>query len=102
MARGRYRLIDLRPGTYTVKFTLQGFGTRVREGITLESDFTATVNMDMAVGLVEETVTVSGAAPLVDIHSTEQRTGTDQGAARVSPGRSNRVYEHGACHRDGS
>src|SRR5476649_888396 len=51
--QGLYQIIDLRPGTYTVTFTLSGFNALKREGIVLTSDFTATVNADMRVGAVE-------------------------------------------------
>jgi Carboxypeptidase regulatory-like domain len=72
---GQYRIIDLRPGTYTVTFTLVGFSTVRREGLVLPADFVATVNTDMRVGSIEETVTVSGASPIVDVQSsTRQRT----------------------------
>jgi hypothetical protein len=73
-SNGAYRVIDLRPGTYKVTFSLPGFNTFVREGLVLESDFTATVNGQMRVGGVEETVTVSGASPVVDVQSTMSRT----------------------------
>ena len=73
-SNGAYRVVDLRPGTYRVTFTLAGFNTFVREGIVLESDFTATVNAQMKVGGIEETITVSGASPVVDVHSTTSRT----------------------------
>ena len=59
---GQYRIVDLRPGTYTVTFTLAGFGTVKREGIELTGSFTASVNADMKVGTVAETITVSGGA----------------------------------------
>jgi hypothetical protein len=64
--QGLYRIIELRPGTYTVTFTLPGFGTFRREGIELTTGFTATVNAELRVGSVEESITVTGAAPLVD------------------------------------
>src|SRR5215218_8273237 len=63
---GRYNIVDLRPGTYTVTFTLSGFSVYRREGIALSAGFTATINADMQVGAVEETITVTGATPLVD------------------------------------
>ena len=68
--RGAYQIVDLRPGTYTVTFTLTGFATVKREDIELPGNFTATVNADMRVGALEETVTVSGASPVVDVQST--------------------------------
>ena len=58
---GRFQIIDLRPGTYSVTFTLEGFSAFKRDGIELPSNFTATVNADMKVGSLQETVTVSGA-----------------------------------------
>ncbi|PYR30023.1 MAG: hypothetical protein DMF92_09935 [Acidobacteria bacterium] len=61
---GQYRILDLRPGSYTVTFTLTGFSTVKREGIELTGSFTATVNADMRVGAVEETVTVTGETPI--------------------------------------
>src|SRR6478752_7340527 len=64
---GQYSIENLRPGTYTVTFSLTGFGTVKREGIELAGSFTATVNTDMRVGAVSETVTVSGEAPVVDV-----------------------------------
>jgi carboxypeptidase family protein len=81
--QGVYRIVDLRPGLYTVTFTLPGFGTFRREGVELTTGFTATVNADMKVGSVEETITVSGAAPLVDTQNVNQqrvfdRTVTEQ------------------------
>ena len=70
--RGQYRLVDLRPGAYSVTFTLPGFSTSVRDGITLGADFTASVDVQLRVGAVEETVTVTGAAPIVDVESTRR------------------------------
>src|SRR5215471_6418769 len=72
-AQGVYRIIDLRPGSYTVTFTLTGFSTVRREGVELSSGFTATVNADLAVGDVQETITVSGEAPLVDTQNVAQQ-----------------------------
>ena len=68
-SEGTYRILDLRPGGYTVTFTLTGFSTVRREGIELPAAFTATVNADLQVGAVAETITVSGAAPLVDVQN---------------------------------
>src|SRR5262245_24446880 len=71
--QGLYRIVDLRPGTYTVTFTLPGFTTVKREGLELTSSFTATVNADLRVGGLEETVTVSGASPVVDVQNVVQQ-----------------------------
>jgi hypothetical protein len=71
---GRYNIVDLRPGTYTVTFTLAGFTTFRREGIVLTSGFTATVNADMQVGALEETITVTQEAPLVDTQNVRRQT----------------------------
>jgi hypothetical protein len=70
--QGRYRIVDLRPGTYTLTFTLTGFSTLVRDGLTLASNFTATVNADLKVGSLQESVTVSGAAPVVDVQQASR------------------------------
>jgi hypothetical protein len=70
---GVYRITDLRPGTYSVTFTLAGFSTMRREGVELTTGFTATVNGDLAVGNLAETITVSGAAPVVDTQNTNQQ-----------------------------
>jgi hypothetical protein len=69
---GQFKIIDLRPGTYTVTFTLTGFSTFKREGIELTGSFAATVNADLAVGSLAETVTVSGESPVVDIQNTKR------------------------------
>ena len=61
---GRYNIVDLRPGTYAVTFTLTGFNVLRRDGIELVSGFTATVSADMQVGALSETITVTGATPL--------------------------------------
>lgn len=69
-ANGQYRIIDLRPGDYTVTFSLPGFSTVKREGIRLSASFTANVSVELSVGQLEETITVNAAAPLVDVRSS--------------------------------
>ena len=69
---GRFNIVDLRPGSYVVTFTLTGFNTFKRDGIELPSGFTATVNADLQVGAVAETITVTGAAPLVDTRNARK------------------------------
>jgi len=70
---GNYRIISLRPGVYKVTFTLPGFATVIREGIELTSNFAASVNADMKVGAIEETITVTGESPIVDTQSITAR-----------------------------
>ena len=69
--QGRFTIVDLRPGLYKVTFALSGFATLVRDGIDLPSNFTATVNAELKVGALEESVTVSGDAPIVDVQSAQ-------------------------------
>jgi hypothetical protein len=71
---GQYQIVDLRPGTYAVTFTLTGFGAVKREGIELSGSFAATVNAEMKVGTVAETVTVTGESPVVDVQTTQSET----------------------------
>jgi hypothetical protein len=67
---GAYTIVNLRPGTYSVSFTLPGFNVVKREGIELTSAFTANVNAELRVGAIEETVTVTGESPIVDTQNT--------------------------------
>ena len=62
---GQYKIVDLSPGTYQVSFTLSGFKTVKRDGVLLEGVFTAQVNVDLQVGAMTETLTVTGETPLV-------------------------------------
>jgi len=71
--QGQYRIGDLRPGVYSVTFTLPGFSTVKREAVELPASFTATINVELKVGAVEETITVSGAAPVVDVRNATPR-----------------------------
>src|SRR5712691_11429453 len=68
---GEYKITNLVPGVYTVTFTLPGFTSYKREGIELTTNFTAQVNAELKVGAVEETTTVSGSSPLVDVQSAQ-------------------------------
>lgn len=67
---GQYQVIDLRPGDYAVTFALAGFRTVKREGIRLTAAFTATINGELQVGQLEESITVSGESPLVDVRGS--------------------------------
>ena len=67
--QGQYKIIDLRPGLYSVTFSLAGFATIKRDGIDLPANFTAQINTEMRVGELSETLTVTGGAPVVDVQS---------------------------------
>jgi hypothetical protein len=71
---GRFQIIDLRPGTYEVTFTLPGFNAFKREGVVLTGSAAISVDAEMRVGSLEETITVTGESPVVDVQSlTQQR-----------------------------
>ena len=72
---GSYRVSELRPGAYAVVFTLPGFAVLRHEGVEITSNFTASINAVLKVSTLEETITVTGATPLVDTSSvTQQKT----------------------------
>ena len=83
--QGRYEVVDLRPGAYAMTFTLVGFSTVVREGVELRGAFTSTINVEMAVGAVEETITVTGESPLVDIQNVRQQSRVDADLLKALP-----------------
>jgi hypothetical protein len=83
---GQYLIVNLPPGAYTVTFTLSGFNTLKREGIVLTGNFTATVNADLRVGALEETITVSGEAPTVDVQSAARQQVIDREVIENVPG----------------
>ncbi|MEO8256656.1 MAG: carboxypeptidase regulatory-like domain-containing protein [Acidobacteriota bacterium] len=88
-ATGQYRIVDLRPGTYAVTFTLTGFNAARQEGIELTGSFTATVNGEMRVGTVAETITVTADTPIVDVQAvTRQRVFSDAVLEAIPAGRS--------------
>jgi Carboxypeptidase regulatory-like domain len=72
-AQGEYKIVELRPGTYAVTFKLVGFSTVRREGLELNTGVTMPVNADLRVGSLEETITVSGATPVVDIQNVRSQ-----------------------------
>ena len=69
---GLYRIVNLPPGTYTVKFTLPGFNTVRRDGVEVTAGLTVPIDSDLRVGAIEETVTVTGESPIVDVQSAAQ------------------------------
>ena len=70
---GRYTIANIRPGLYAVAFTLAGFSTVKRDGIEVASNVSVPLNVQLKVGALEETVTVSGATPVVDVQQAAQR-----------------------------
>ena len=69
--KGQYKIVDLRPGVYIVTFSLTGFSTVKREDIELATNFTANVNADLRISALEETITVTGETPIVDVQSAK-------------------------------
>src|SRR5256886_1589105 len=82
---GQYKIVDLRPGVYAVTFTLTGFQTVKREAVELQTDFTATINTEMRVGAIEESVVVSAATPIVDVQSASHMQVLDRAAMDEIP-----------------
>jgi hypothetical protein len=82
---GQYRIVDLRAGTYSVTVTLPGFSTVKRDGIELTGSFVATVNAELKVGSVEETVTVTGETPVVDVQSARQQVNVSKDVLAALP-----------------
>jgi hypothetical protein len=89
---GQFRIVDLRPGTYSLSFALTGFNTVRREGIELTGSFTATVNADMRVGALEETVLVTGESPVVDVQNSRRQQTIDREVLTAIP--SARSYQN--------
>ncbi len=71
--QGRYQIVELRPGVYSVTFSLAGFTTFRRAGVELVTGFTANINAEMRIGAIEETITVSGASPVVDVQNVRSQ-----------------------------
>src|SRR3954467_7552649 len=82
---GSYRIVDLRPGVYTLTFTLPGFSIVKRDTVELPANFTMTINGEMKVGALEETVTVTGASPTVDVPSTTKAQVLNRAALDAIP-----------------
>src|SRR5262245_50978867 len=82
---GQYRLESLQPGTYTVTFTLSGFSTLKREGVVLSGSGVIKIDGELKVGGVAETITVTGASPIVDVQSTRSQVTLDNETLRNMP-----------------
>jgi hypothetical protein len=87
---GQYRIIDLRPGAYVVTFTLAGFSTVKRDGVELEGQLTATVNAELRLGALEETITVTSETPIVDVQSVRRQATITNDVVNAIP--SSRAY----------
>jgi hypothetical protein len=84
-SQGQYKIIDLRPGIYSVTFTLEGFNSLRRDGVELTTAFTANVNADLPVGSLQETVTVTGESPVVDTQNVIRKSTTSREVMDVLP-----------------
>jgi hypothetical protein len=82
---GQYRIEDLRPGTYTITFTRAGYRPQVRTAIQVTSAFTVSVNAQLETGGYEETVTVPGVTPAVDVRSAVPATTLQAGIVAALP-----------------
>src|SRR5262245_12893442 len=82
---GRYRIAELRPGTYSITFTLSGFAAFKRDGLELTPNFVATINADLRVGALTETIVVTGDTPLVDARSVAKGAVITQAALTALP-----------------
>ncbi|MEO8257903.1 MAG: carboxypeptidase regulatory-like domain-containing protein [Acidobacteriota bacterium] len=90
---GQYKIENLRPGVYTVTFTLTGFSTARREGVEIAGTFVATINGEMRVGSVAETVTVTGEAPIVDVQSASRQRVFGQDVLEAIPAGRSHINE---------
>jgi len=83
---GQYTIVNLPPGTYVVTFTLPGFATVRREAVEVSLNFTTTINAEMRVGGLEETITVTGESPIVDVQSAALTRSVTQDIIKQMPG----------------
>ena len=96
---GNYRFPAVPPGNYTVKYELAGFSTLVREGIDVSLGFTATVNVQLAVATLQETVTVTGESPVVDTSATRVQQNFKLEQLQTIPERARHVVAAGRLRR---
>ena len=83
---GQYRITGLNPGTYSLTFRLTGFNVVKREGIELSGTATLTIPVEMRVGALEETITVTGETPVVDVQTTQRETVLSADVVAAIPG----------------
>ena len=82
---GQYRIVDLRPGTYTLTFTLTGFNTVRRADVDLPAEFVSRIDAEMRIGSLEETITVTGESPIVDVQSARRQRTLDSELINALP-----------------
>lgn len=82
---GQYRVVALPPGTYAVTYTLAGFGSVRRENVVLTGALAAAIDVELRVGALEETVTVSGESPIVDVQSARRQQVVDGDVVQALP-----------------
>src|SRR5687768_3170103 len=83
---GVYRIIELPPGAYTLSFTLPGFANVKRDGLLLSGSAVLTIPIELRVGAIEETVTVTGESPVVDVQTVRRESVLDQDVIQSMPG----------------
>src|SRR5688572_26287652 len=84
-SNGVYRIIELNPGTYSVTYSLPGFGTVKRDGIQLAGTQVVTIPIDLRVGDLQETITVTGETPVVDVQSVRREVVLDAETIQTIP-----------------
>ena len=95
---GLYRILDLTPGTYKLTFTLPGFTTVIREGVDVSGGAVITINAEMRVGGVQETITVTGETPVVDVQtSTRTQKVIDNDVIAAIPARADTATSSRPC-----
>ncbi len=82
---GQYQIPNLPPGAYKITFSLPGFSTVVRDGLNLSGAGVTTINAELKVGSLEESITVTGEAPVVDVQSARQTTVINGDVVRALP-----------------
>jgi hypothetical protein len=82
---GQYRIVDLRSGTYSLTFTLAGFNVVKRENITLSGSQVLTIGAELTLGALQETITVSGETPVVDVQSARREVVIDRDLVQQIP-----------------
>ena len=82
---GQYQIANLPPGGYRITFSLAGFATVVREGVNLTGSGVTTINSELRVGALEESITVTGETPVVDVQSARQTTVINGDVVRELP-----------------